>query len=99
MRRVGRGEKESPADVGQVVGVRAARTGVDVLDQRGVGSRAIALPQLGSAGPVVRVEEERAVDIGQVVGDRADQTGVYVLDEGGARGRAVALPQLISADP
>src|SRR5206468_103048 len=68
--------------------------GVDVLDQRGAGGGAVALPQLEAVGAVVGAEEQRAADGGQVRGEGTVGAAVDVLEQHGAGGGAVALPQL-----
>src|SRR5581483_2054809 len=95
---VGGDEEQLAADGGgrrpgreaEVDPVAAAR--VDVLDHRGAGGRAVALPQLVAVDAVVAREVQRAAH-GPEADDPERPDRVDRLDGGRAGGRAVGLPQ------
>src|SRR6516225_5298690 len=89
------GSKEQGAvHVGQILGIRIARAGVDVLDHEGAGGGAVALPQFKPVRPVIRLKEQCAVDIGEPRSLLGAPTRKDVFDEEGPGGSPVALPQL-----
>src|SRR5206468_3423247 len=86
------------------VGVgEAGAARVDVLDHRGAGGGAVALPKLPAVDAVAGPEEERPAHVRQFacvfvgVGE-AGAARVDVLDHRGAGGGAVALPELPFVD-
>src|SRR6185312_10749173 len=91
-------EVERAIDIDQVAGSRTIGAGVDVLDHRGTGCRAIALPKLVSVRAVVRTEVERAADAGQAdapaTGMRAGGSGVEVLHQRGVVAAPIRGPKL-----
>src|SRR5687768_17538554 len=87
-------EVENPTDHGELVGVGAARTRVDVLHEGGAPGGAVAPPQLPAVHAVVRGEVPAAAegDGGPGRGRRRDGHAVGQADR--SRTRAIRTPQL-----
>lgn len=66
---------------------------MDIFDQTGSLSGAIALPQLVAGGAVIRDEEDPIADAREAAGARIGGTGVDISHEHRALGGAVAAPQ------
>jgi hypothetical protein len=67
MARVGGGEEENAVNIGQIEGVGATTTGVDVADHEGAGGGAVASPQLRAVDPVAGLEKQCTVDVGEML--------------------------------
>src|SRR6185369_6612580 len=92
-----RDEVERAVELGELARARAARSGIDVLDQDRARRGAVALPQLGAVNTIVGLEVEGRADRRQAVGGAAvagslADGGIDVLDHHRAGRGPVALP-------
>ena len=100
MRAVVRSEVESAIDVGKIGrGRRAVQKTVNIADHHGACGGAVAFPQLGAVGRVVRRREvERSVHIGQVL-RRPGSGPVDGFHAHSSPASAVAAPQFDAIRP
>src|SRR5262245_8278119 len=88
-------EEQRTMDIRQIAGTGAA-DGPDVLDQRGSGGSAVALPKLRVVVGPLSTEVQRAADVGQIARIGAVRAGQDVAHQHGSGGRTVAFPKLVA---
>ncbi len=98
MFRIFGGEIDVVAELGEVAGVGACRTCIDVLQQMGAGRRAVAHPQFGAVHAVIRLEQHAIAEGGHRQRIRSAAARHDVGHHAGTVLRAITHPQFPAMD-